>query len=480
RASLKSDIYSLGTIILQLITKKTAPGKVPRDESQNLAQLQSLTWKKGGGRGKPTKKIATDEVHVSVKAKGVRDSHIVHKSLLKTSNNQSGCDIQTAEKITNLGIECTKIADRARPSIAKVIAVIEIKKGNIPDLQPYRHHGLRNNHTSDLSIATLRLTYSPTPPDLDFSNTVIPFAYTTIISSPSGIIAGRMLSLTRFANLAAILFVAAYCAIHCTKSSGKFVREVRWQKEGDSLARYLVRISEMTESIKIIQRALEGIPGEAYENLEIRRFDRLKHPEWTDFTIDLLGIRVFFLGDGRFAHRLVKRMKLDDIMTILGSIDIIIGEEVQAINSFSRLESLQEVYGIIWMLVPIFTSVLALTIGVLVIVWLERERSAGIQQRIGPEYAGPLGILQALADGPDHNTPIVDVALPYGNGDSSTGRDEALAAAANYSFHDLSKELLTPASSSSAMPASLAEHYTNLNCTTSGHEIPLQLLPEKM
>nr|QXU76213.1 NADH-plastoquinone oxidoreductase subunit 1 [Biebersteinia heterostemon] len=73
--------------------------------------------------------------------------------------------------------------------------------------------------------------------------------------------------------------------------------------------------------------------------------------------------------------------------------------EVQDINSFSRLESLKEVYGIIWMLVPIFTPVLGITIGVLVIVWLEREISAGIQQRIGPEYASPLGILQALADG---------------------------------------------------------------------------------
>nr|YP_009724468.1 NADH-plastoquinone oxidoreductase subunit 1 [Senegalia senegal]QGT77104.1 NADH-plastoquinone oxidoreductase subunit 1 [Senegalia senegal] len=73
--------------------------------------------------------------------------------------------------------------------------------------------------------------------------------------------------------------------------------------------------------------------------------------------------------------------------------------EVQDINSFSKLESLKEVYGIIWILVPILTLVLGITIGVLVIVWLEREISAGIQQRIGPEYAGPLGVLQALADG---------------------------------------------------------------------------------
>ncbi|KAL8266677.1 hypothetical protein R6Q59_004021 [Mikania micrantha] len=39
----------------------------------------------------------------------------------------------------------------------------------------------------------------------------------------------------------------------------EFDWEVQWQKEGDSLARYLVRISEMTESIKIIQQALETL-----------------------------------------------------------------------------------------------------------------------------------------------------------------------------------------------------------------------------
>lgn len=73
--------------------------------------------------------------------------------------------------------------------------------------------------------------------------------------------------------------------------------------------------------------------------------------------------------------------------------------EIQSINPFFRLESLKGIYEILWILIPILGLVLGITIGVLVIVWLEREISAGIQQRIGPEYAGPLGILQALADG---------------------------------------------------------------------------------
>ncbi|EXB30986.1 NAD(P)H-quinone oxidoreductase subunit H [Morus notabilis] len=147
----------------------------------------------------------------------------------------------------------------------------------------------------------------------------------------------------------------------------EFDWEVQWQKEGDSLARYLVRIGEMTESIKIIQQALEGIPGGPYENLEIRYFDRERNPEWNDFdyrfiskkpspTFELpkqeLYVRVeapkgelgiFLIGDQsgfpwrwkirppgfinlQILPQLVKRMKLADIMTILGSIDIIMGE----------------------------------------------------------------------------------------------------------------------------------------------------------
>nr|YP_009770805.1 NdhA [Butea monosperma]QIT01507.1 NdhA [Butea monosperma] len=73
--------------------------------------------------------------------------------------------------------------------------------------------------------------------------------------------------------------------------------------------------------------------------------------------------------------------------------------EIQDIHFFFKLESFKEVYGILWVFAPIFILVLGITISVLAIVWLEREISAGIQQRIGPEYTGPFGVLQALADG---------------------------------------------------------------------------------
>ncbi|QCE06697.1 NADH dehydrogenase I subunit 7 [Vigna unguiculata] len=138
----------------------------------------------------------------------------------------------------------------------------------------------------------------------------------------------------------------------------EFHWEVQWQKEGDSLARYLVRIGEMIESIKIIQQALEGLPGGPYENLEIRCFDREKEPEWNEFEYRFISkksspsfelpkqelyvrveapkgeLGIFLIGDQngfpwrwkihppgfinlQILPQLVKRMKLADIMTIL-------------------------------------------------------------------------------------------------------------------------------------------------------------------
>nr|NP_683858.1 NADH dehydrogenase subunit 7 [Chaetosphaeridium globosum]Q8M9T5.1 RecName: Full=NAD(P)H-quinone oxidoreductase subunit H, chloroplastic; AltName: Full=NAD(P)H dehydrogenase subunit H; AltName: Full=NADH-plastoquinone oxidoreductase 49 kDa subunit; AltName: Full=NADH-plastoquinone oxidoreductase subunit H [Chaetosphaeridium globosum]AAM96521.1 49 kDa subunit of NADH-plastoquinone [Chaetosphaeridium globosum] len=142
---------------------------------------------------------------------------------------------------------------------------------------------------------------------------------------------------------------------------------IQWQSDGDCLARYLVRMGEMRESIKIIQQALKAIPGGPYENLEARRLNEGPKSEWNDFEYQFISkkssptfklpknehyvrveapkgeLGIYLIGDDtvfpwrckirppgfvnlQILPQLVKGMKLADIMTILGSIDIIMGE----------------------------------------------------------------------------------------------------------------------------------------------------------
>lgn len=149
----------------------------------------------------------------------------------------------------------------------------------------------------------------------------------------------------------------------------EFDWQVEWQTEGDCLARYLVRIGEMRESTKIIQQALKSIPGGPYENLEARRIGLIgkETSQWNDFEYQFISkkpsptfklpkqehyvrveapkgeLGIYLIGDDslfpwrwkirppgfinlQILPQLLRGVKLADIMTILGSVDIIMGE----------------------------------------------------------------------------------------------------------------------------------------------------------
>ncbi|MBW4451640.1 MAG: NAD(P)H-quinone oxidoreductase subunit H [Nostoc indistinguendum CM1-VF10] len=142
--------------------------------------------------------------------------------------------------------------------------------------------------------------------------------------------------------------------------------EVQWDTAGDCFARYVVRLGEMRESVKIVQQALNGLPGGAYENLEAQRMKAGAKSEWNRFDYQFIGKKVaptfkipqgehyvriesgrgelgiYIIGDDHIfpwrwkirpadfnnlqvLSQLIQGQKVADIFVILGSIDVVMG-----------------------------------------------------------------------------------------------------------------------------------------------------------
>ncbi|BAU14885.1 NAD(P)H-quinone oxidoreductase subunit H [Leptolyngbya sp. NIES-3755] len=142
--------------------------------------------------------------------------------------------------------------------------------------------------------------------------------------------------------------------------------DIQWETRGDCYARYIVRIREMRESVKIIQQALKALPGGAYENLEAKRIESGPKSEWNAFDYQFIAkkiaptfkipkgehyvrvesgrgeLGIFIIGDDnvfpwrwkirpgdynnlQLLPQLIQGTKVADIFVILASIDLVMG-----------------------------------------------------------------------------------------------------------------------------------------------------------
>ena len=173
---------------------------------------------------------------------------------------------------------------------------------------------------------------------------------------------------------------------------------------GDTYDRYLVRIEEFRQSLRIIRQAIEGLP----EGPIVGKVPRLIKPPAGETYHAIESpkgeLGYFIVSDGKSTNpyrfrvrppsfcnlqalpQLIKGHLVADVVALIGSIDVVLGEVDRMIDSF---------------LIPLLKILVVLNatlVGVTYMVLLERKVIAWAQSRLGPMRVGPYGILQPIAD----------------------------------------------------------------------------------
>lgn len=116
----KSDIYSLGVLMLQLIMRDDPVGDVPKTNKHANQQLEAVRTR---GKMKKNKKYDMEKIHISVKAAcegKVKESVVDRKLEEQISKNKKEAAAK-GKRISELALCCCSQQPNSRPTFENII-----------------------------------------------------------------------------------------------------------------------------------------------------------------------------------------------------------------------------------------------------------------------------------------------------------------------------------------------------------------------